>query len=145
MLQLRTITGRLGAGGRLSSSGIADPVSAHQKGIEYLQQNGFDVDSLWTQVIAWSHGDAFNHVNNVHTFTFFESGRMEFLRNANRSISAQKESDMMAGKGIGIILGEVRAKYYRPVVFPDTLLVGHKLVEIKEDRFKLDSICYSLV
>ena len=37
----------------------------------------------------------------------------------------QKARDMIKGKGISLILGELSIKYRRPVVYPDTVSVYH--------------------
>lgn len=42
-----------------------------------------------------------------------------------------------------MILASISAKYRRPVTYPDTLLVAHRVTSVSKDRFALESVCYS--
>jgi acyl-CoA thioester hydrolase len=80
--------------------------------------------------IAWGEMDALGHVNNVVYFRYFESARIDFLRKAGCS-------QLRASDGIGFILQSMEARFRMPLVFPDTIVVGTKLVAIEDDRFTL--------
>lgn len=40
--------------------------------------------------------------------------------------------------GIGPVLGETSCRYKLPVTYPDTLYVGSRVSELKEDRFTME-------
>ncbi|HEX8875900.1 MAG TPA: thioesterase family protein [Phycisphaerales bacterium] len=80
--------------------------------------------------IAWGEMDALGHVNNVVYFRYFESARIDFLRKAGCS-------QLRAADGVGFILQAMEARFRVPLVFPDTIVVGTKLVALEEDRFTL--------
>lgn len=80
--------------------------------------------------LAWGEMDALGHVNNVVYFRYFESARIDFLRKAGCS-------QLRAADGVGFILQAMEARFRVPLVFPDTIVVGTKLIAIEEDRFTL--------
>ena len=80
--------------------------------------------------LAWGEMDALGHVNNVVYFRYFESARIDFLRKAGCA-------QLRAADGVGFILQAMSARFRVPLVFPDTIVVGTKLVAIEEDRFTL--------
>lgn len=92
--------------------------------------------------VAWGEMDALGHVNNVPYFRYLESARVEYLQRlgfGRVSGSAGLEADprSTAGNGVGFILQSVQCRFRRPVVYPDTLRVTARCVEIGEDRFTL--------
>jgi acyl-CoA thioester hydrolase len=44
----------------------------------------------------------------------------------------------MAVTKVGPVLGDTYCKYFRPVTYPDTLLVGSKVTEVQDDRFTME-------
>ncbi len=88
------------------------------------------------QSLAWGEMDAMRHVNNVVYFRYFENVRIEYLKRIGW-IDWEVES------GIGPILGEVRARFRKPLTFPDTISITAKLGSLSEDRFTLEHIVIS--
>lgn len=78
--------------------------------------------------VAWGEMDAFQHVNNVVYFRYFESARIEYGRHIQLL-------DMKESSGIGPILAATNARYRRPVLFPDQLLIGVSVSRVGTDRF----------
>lgn len=78
--------------------------------------------------VAWGEMDAFQHVNNVVYFRYFESARIEY----GRHIALMEMREMT---GIGPILAGTSARYKRPVLFPDQLLIGVRVTRLGDDRF----------
>jgi acyl-CoA thioester hydrolase len=78
--------------------------------------------------VAWGEMDAFQHVNNVVYFRYFESGRIAYFERAG--LTAVNE-------GVGPILGSASCKFKFPLTYPDTVLVGVKVGEIGEDRYTM--------
>ena len=67
--------------------------------------------------VAWGEMDAFQHVNNVVYFRYFETGRIAYFeRTVMRSA--------MNTTGLGPILATASCKFKFPLTYPDTVLVG---------------------
>jgi acyl-CoA thioester hydrolase len=82
--------------------------------------------------VAWGDMDAFGHVNNTRYFRYFETARIEFFAGFG-----------FLGQGVGPILAATSCRFRAPVVFPDTLRVGSRVVSVGEDRFTLEHAAYS--
>jgi acyl-CoA thioester hydrolase len=80
--------------------------------------------------VAWGEMDAFQHVNNVAYFRYFESARIVYSEKLG--LHEHKERT-----GIGPILGSTSCKYKFALTYPDTISVGAKTVDIQEDRFTM--------
>ena len=78
--------------------------------------------------VVWGEMDAFGHVNNVVYFRYFESVRILYLEKIGFL-------QVMENTHVGPILASTSCKFRNPLVFPDTILVGARVSEIKEDRF----------
>ncbi|UZJ53088.1 hypothetical protein CBS101457_002408 [Exobasidium rhododendri] len=107
---------------------------------------GYHGPSLWIQVICWGDHDQFQHVNNVHYLRFVESARIKFAEKAMAAqFSPERKNDLLKGTGEGFILHSVSMRYKRPVVYPDTLVVGTRpLSPLSRDRFTLQTGLYSI-
>lgn len=81
--------------------------------------------------VAWGEMDALNHVNNVVYFRYFETARIDYFRQAALMEEMHKT-------GIGPVLKETSCRYKLPVTYPDTLYVGSRVAEMKEDRFTME-------
>ena len=78
--------------------------------------------------IAWGDMDAYQHVNNVVYFRYFENVR----------IACFEQLQMMTFKedtGIGPILASTQCRFKIPLTYPDTISVGTKIVELEKNRF----------
>ena len=67
--------------------------------------------------VAWGEMDALNHVNNAVYFRYFETARLDFFKH----VELMEE---MAITKVGPVLGDTYCKYFRPVTYPDTLMIG---------------------
>ncbi|MEM6319695.1 MAG: thioesterase family protein [Bacteroidota bacterium] len=85
--------------------------------------------------VQWGEMDAANHVNNLIYLRWSESGRIAFFEHLGWPFSF--------GKGIGPILGWQDCKYIFPITYPDTAIVGTKVVEILTDRFVIESAIFT--
>jgi acyl-CoA thioester hydrolase len=72
----------------------------------------------------------------VAYFRYFETARIDFFNQFNLLEELQTSA-------IGPVISENNARYKRPVTFPDTLIVGVSISEIKEDRFLLHYTVFS--
>jgi acyl-CoA thioester hydrolase len=80
--------------------------------------------------VAWGDMDAFQHVNNVAYFRYFESARIMYSEKLG--LHTYKEET-----GIGPILGSTSCKYRLPLTYPDTVSVGAKITDIGADLFTM--------
>ncbi len=78
--------------------------------------------------VVWGEMDAFNHVNNIFYFRYFESARLHYFNQIGYLQFSQE-------KGLGPILASTRCDFRKALTFPDKILVGAKISELSEDRF----------
>jgi acyl-CoA thioester hydrolase len=83
------------------------------------------------QAVVWGDMDSYRHVNNVVYFRYFENARLEYFRRLGWE-------EIEAASGVGPILAATRARFRRPLTYPDTIRIGARLGSLGEDRFTLD-------
>lgn len=81
--------------------------------------------------VAWGDMDALQHVNNVVYFRYFETIRIEYLRRIGML-------EVLANQQISPVLAETSARYRRPVIFPDTLLVEARVSKLAAHGFTME-------
>jgi len=81
--------------------------------------------------VAWGEMDALQHVNNVVYFRYFESARLSYFSKINLLVDSSQTT-------IGPVLAETSCKYKLPITYPDTLLIGAKVIDLQEDRFTME-------
>ena len=81
--------------------------------------------------VAWGEMDAFQHVNNVAYFRYFESARIAYFDR----LGAMSE---MERSGCGPILAETRCRFRAPLQYPDRLAVGARVTEVSDNRFTME-------
>lgn len=86
--------------------------------------------------IAWGEMDAFQHVNNVVYFRYFESARIAYFK----AIDMMK---IMKTTGVGPILASTQCRFKLPLTYPDTVTVGCRVSSIEEDRFLMEYLVVS--
>ncbi|MGZ6193285.1 MAG: acyl-CoA thioesterase [Syntrophales bacterium] len=86
--------------------------------------------------VAWGEMDAMNHVNNIVYFRYFESARIAYFEKADMF-------SYMTETGIGPILATISCKFKIPLSYPDSVLIGAKVVRIEEDRFVMNHVVIS--
>ena len=85
--------------------------------------------------LHWGEMDAYQHVNNVAYFRYFETARIDYF--AKMGIGGP-----VIGK-LGPILASVSAKYLAPLVFPDNLAIGTRVSDVQKDRFLIQHAIFS--
>ncbi len=80
--------------------------------------------------VAWGEMDAFQHVNNVAYYRYFESARIMYSEKLGLHMLKERT-------GIGPILGSASCKYKFPLTYPVTVSVGAKVTDMTEDRFTM--------
>lgn len=81
--------------------------------------------------VQWGEMDAFQHVNNVVYFRYFENARIAYFEKLD-------VIEFMTRKGIGPILAATSCRFKTPLTYPDTILVAAKVTTIEDDRFIMD-------
>ncbi|MBW1974541.1 MAG: acyl-CoA thioesterase [Deltaproteobacteria bacterium] len=89
-----------------------------------------------TLPVLWGHMDAFQHVNNVIYFRYFESARVEYF-------TCTRLMEIMQKTSIGPILAATSCKYIRPLKFPDTILVGARTLWISKSEMEQEYAIHS--
>jgi acyl-CoA thioester hydrolase len=88
------------------------------------------------QAVVWGEMDAYQHVNNVVYFRYFENARLEYFRRL-------AWFDFESETGIGPILAATQARFRRPLTYPDTIFITARIGEIGEDRFTMEHLVVS--
>jgi acyl-CoA thioester hydrolase len=86
--------------------------------------------------VAWGEMDAFQHVNNIVYFRYFESVRIAYFEKLDMIGYMEKT-------GIGPILGSAQCKFKIPLTYPDTVSVGTRAPTIEHDRFVMEYVVVS--
>ena len=81
--------------------------------------------------VAWGEMDAFQHVNNIVYFRYFESVRIAYLEKIGYL-------EFMKKTGVGPILASTKSKFKIPLVYPDRVTICSKVSSIDSDRFTMD-------
>jgi acyl-CoA thioester hydrolase len=81
--------------------------------------------------VAWADMDVFRHVNNTVFFRWFENARVAYLERI-RFIGEEDPG------GISAIIHSTQCRFRRPVVFPDRVHTGARIVEVGADRFMME-------
>lgn len=80
--------------------------------------------------IAWGEMDSFQHVNNIVYFRYFESARIAYFERIDFT-------DQKANGGVGPILAHTQCRFRKALTYPDTISIGARVMEVKEDRFTM--------
>ncbi len=86
--------------------------------------------------IAWGDMDAFQHVNNIMYFQYFEGARMAYFEKLNY----MEHKDQT---GIGPILASTQCKFKIPLSYPDTISAATRVSRVLQDRFLMEYIIVS--
>ena len=88
--------------------------------------------SIYVQPVIWNDMDAFNHVNNVVYYRYAESARINYLH----ELGAFSDE-------VTTVLAQSSCSYLKPVVYPDTLLVGVRTKKIGNTSIVMEYCYYS--
>ena len=92
-----------------------------------------------TVKVQWGDMDAYQHVNNVIYVAWGEIARIDYLTALDIESFLASPNKLKYAP----IFGFQSVKYIAPLVYPDTIHIGTKTDEIKEDRIVLKSFYYS--
>ncbi|MGI9264157.1 MAG: acyl-CoA thioesterase [Gammaproteobacteria bacterium] len=78
--------------------------------------------------VAWGEMDAFQHVNNIVYFRYFESARIRCFEHIGYT-------ELASQNGYGPILASTDCRFRLPLVYPDTVTSGTAVGDIGESDF----------
>jgi acyl-CoA thioester hydrolase len=82
--------------------------------------------------VRYAEIDAQGHVNNAVYLSYFEVGRVEWLRDAGLSYKELEE------RGYGIVVVEVLAHYHRAAFFDDELTLRTELADLSRASLRFE-------
>lgn len=94
-----------------------------------------DYPIIYETDVIWGDMDAFQHVNNVVYFRYFESARVHYFEHT-------RLMEVMKTSGIGPIVHSQSCRYRFPLAYPDRIQVGVRIPGLGKDRFAMQ---YKLV
>jgi acyl-CoA thioester hydrolase len=95
-----------------------------------------DFPTLHRYPVHWGDMDSANHVNNLVYMKWAETARVLYFERIGVNTA-------FAPGGTGAILAWQDCKYTYPMTYPDTALVGVRTLEVREDRFVLQTGIFS--
>jgi len=95
-----------------------------------------DYPVIYETNVVWGDMDAFQHVNNVAYFRYFESARIHYFERTDLM-------EVMQATGIGPIVHSQQCRYRFPLTYPDRIQVGVRIPGLGEDRFTMQYLLVS--
>lgn len=89
--------------------------------------------------LQWGEMDAAGHINNVVYLRWFEHARVIYLDQLSYPVLPEPDQEGWPG----VILAKQDCKYFLPLTYPDTLILGVKVTEMQEDRFVMQCKMFS--
>jgi acyl-CoA thioester hydrolase len=86
--------------------------------------------------VQWGDMDAYQHVNNVVYFRWYESARIAYLQQIGLK-------DLYHTAHIGPILAAITCNYRRQLAYPDTVAVGARISRIGRTSFEMEHVLFS--
>ena len=82
----------------------------------------------------WRDLDAFQHVNNAVYATYIETARVDLFKRWGIPGS---------NTGRSIIMASLKIDYFSQLKHPNTILIGQKVVSIRNTSFEIESILFN--
>jgi acyl-CoA thioester hydrolase len=86
--------------------------------------------------VQWGDQDAYQHVNNVLHFRWFESARIAYLEQIGLKDLYHKER-------VGPILAAINCNYRRQLQYPDVVQVGARITRIGRTSMQMEHVLFS--
>lgn len=81
--------------------------------------------------VRWSDMDALGHVNNARYFTYFEQARVAYFERLAQAVPGRRPA-------FGTILVSTRCDFLRPLAYPEVVVVGAKVREVRTTSLSMD-------
>lgn len=86
--------------------------------------------------VQWGEMDAYGHVNNAVFFRYFETARIAYLDRCGFLEAYERLR-------VGPILHSTECRFWRPLHYPDCIVVGARALQIDADRFTMGYAVFS--
>ncbi len=86
--------------------------------------------------VRWGEMDALGHVNNVTYFSYYENVRIEYFKSLGFNSINIDES-------LGPVLASISCNFLKPVVYPDTIIIGAGIRKVGNTSIQLDYDIFS--
>ncbi|MET1253575.1 acyl-CoA thioesterase [Aliikangiella maris] len=109
------------------------------KSKKIVERKALNIDAMdfqITQAIDWGDMDAFQHVNNVVYFRYFENVRIAYFEEIGMNQYMQQHQ-------VGPILGTTECQYLAPLTYPDEVRIYTQVTAIREKRFTMQYFIHS--
>jgi acyl-CoA thioester hydrolase len=83
--------------------------------------------------VRWGDLDALGHVNNTVFFRYFESARIAYFQGT-------EIGTLTNAGGVGPILAQTSCQFLRPIHYPQTLLIGTRVKEVRTSSFSMEYV-----
>lgn len=93
-----------------------------------------DFNATVTIPVQWGEQDGFGHINNMHFIRWFESARIKYLQQCGVELTTE---------GVGPILAAVSCNYRLQVKYPDTIVVGARVIRIGRSSLGIEHQLWS--
>lgn len=101
-----------------------------------MEEFGRDYPIKNSVTVSWGDMDALQHINNTVYFRYFEDVRLTFF----------EKIDLLAElKGTSLIpvLTATECRYYRPITYPDRLIVGTRAKTVTDEQVTMEYAVFS--
>lgn len=92
-----------------------------------------DFPIIYETDVRWGDMDAFNHVNNVVYFRYFECARIKYF----------EALGFDTNESVGPILAETKCRFHKPLAYPDTIKIGARTTKIGTTSMIMEYIVFS--
>lgn len=89
-----------------------------------------------SQDIHWGDMDAFNHVNNIIYFRYFEDARIAYFNKMGMHEHKKKTN-------VGPILANTECNFKLPMSYPDKIFIGGRGKILSPKKFQMDYMVFS--
>lgn len=86
--------------------------------------------------VAWVEMDIYHHVNNANYFKYFEAARIKYFE-------AIKINRLYNNEGIGAVLSKASCNFIIPLVYPDNITIGARIVDIQKHYISMEQFITS--
>ncbi len=83
------------------------------------------------QAVCWGEMDAFQHVNNIVYYRYFENARIKYF------IDAGIHEHLLTHK-TGPVIGSSSCQFLKPLTYPDDILIGARVSTVRQKRFTME-------
>ena len=101
-----------------------------------MQQILNEYPVVLTQTLAWGDMDAYQHINNIVFFRYFQDARVAYFEKIDLVTYKHKTN-------VGPVVASTTCDYRAPLTYPDTILIGVRTESIEGKRLTMKYCVYS--